>query len=119
MSQPVELFARRKNMRRFLLLLTVMFCLASVSAWAADTGLLYAMNDSNNSLYSIDPNTYAVTLIGSTGIGSGDFGDLAYNPNTNTAYWAPGRDNNNLYTINLQNCSQGGKICGGFFCFSP
>jgi len=89
-------------MRRSLLLLTLIFCLAGASAWAADTGMLYAMNDSNNSLYSIDPNTYAVTFIGSTGIGSGDFGDLAYNPNTNTAYWAPGRDNNNLYSINLQ-----------------
>lgn len=89
-------------MRRFLLILTVMFCLAAASAWAADTGMLYAINDSNNSLYSIDPNTYAVTLIGSTGVNTGDFGDLAYNPNNNTAYWAPGRDNNNLYSINLQ-----------------
>lgn len=89
-------------MRRSLLLLTLVFCLAAGSAWAADTGMLYAIDDQNNSLYSINPNTYALTFIGSTGIGSGDFGDLAYNPNTNTAYWVPGRDNDNLYSINLQ-----------------
>jgi len=89
-------------MRRVLLLITLLICLAAVSAWAADTGLLYAMNDQTNSLYSIDPNTYALTFIGSTGIGAGDFGDLAFNPNSNTAYWVPGRGNDNLYTINLQ-----------------
>jgi hypothetical protein len=89
-------------MRRFLLLLTVLCCLAAVSAWAADTGILYAMDNDNNSLYSIDPNTHTATFIGSTGINAGSFGDLAYNPNTNTAYWVPGRGNDNLYTINLQ-----------------
>ena len=79
-------------MRRFLLLLTLVFCLAAGSAWAADTGMLYAIN----------PNTYTATFIGSTGVAAGSFGDLAYDPNTNTAYWAPGRGNDNLYTINLQ-----------------
>ena len=88
-------------MRRVLLFACIALCLSATSAWAA-AGMLYAMNDSNNSLYSIDPNTYAVTLIGSTGVGAGDFGDLAYNPNSGTAYWAPGRGNDNLYTINLQ-----------------
>jgi hypothetical protein len=89
-------------MRRFLLLLTVLFCVVGVPAWAADSGTLYAMNDATNTLYSINPNTYALTVIGSTGIGTGDFGDMAYNPSTNTAYWVPGRGNNNLYTLNLQ-----------------
>jgi hypothetical protein len=89
-------------MRRFLLLLTLLTCLAAASAWAADNGMLYAMNDSNNTLYSINPNTYAVTAIGYTGIAAGDFGDLAYNPNSNTAYWVAGRGNDNLYSINLQ-----------------
>lgn len=89
-------------MRRFLLLLTLMFCLAAGSAWAADTGMLYAIDNNNNSLYAINPNTYTATLIGSTGIAAGSFGDLAYNPNNNTAYWVPGRGNDNLYTINLQ-----------------
>jgi len=89
-------------MRRFLLLLTLLTCLGAISAWAADMGMLYAMNDQTNSLYSIDPNTYALTFIGSTGVGSGDFGDMAYNPNTNTAFWVPGRGNDNLYSLNLQ-----------------
>jgi len=87
-------------MRRFFLLIAVL-SLVAVSASAADTGILYAMNDSNNTLYSINPNTYALTLIGPTGISAGDFGDMAYNPNTNTAYWVPGRGNDNLYTLNL------------------
>ena len=88
-------------MRRFVLLLAVLCCLGAVSAWAADTGMLYAIDNDNNSLYAIDPNTYTATFIGSTGV-SGSFGDLAYNPNTNTAYWTPGRGNDSLYTINLQ-----------------
>jgi hypothetical protein len=59
------------------------------------------MSDSNNTLYSIDPNTYALTVIGSTGVNSGDFGDMAWDPGSQTAYWVPGRGNDNLYTINL------------------
>ncbi len=89
-------------MRRFLLLLIVLVCLAAGSAWAADTGTLYAIDNSNNSLYAINPNTYTATFVGSTGVGAGSFGDLTYNPNTNTAYWVPGRGNDNLYTVNLQ-----------------
>ena len=89
-------------MRRFILLLTLLTCLGAVSVWAADMGMLYAMNDQTNTLYSIDPNTYALTSIGYTGVAAGDFGDLAINPNNNTAYWVPGRGNDNLYTINLQ-----------------
>ena len=42
-------------------------------------GTLYAMDDATNALYTIDPNTYALTLVGNTGVG-GDFGDLACNP---------------------------------------
>jgi DNA-binding beta-propeller fold protein YncE len=86
-------------MRRSLLLITLLFCFSAGTAWAGS--LLYAINDSTNSLYTIDPNTYALTLVGSTGVGTGDFGDLAYNPGTGTAYWIPGRGNDNLYTINL------------------
>jgi hypothetical protein len=89
-------------MRRVLLLLTLVLCLAAGSAWAADTGMLYAIDNDNNSLYAINPNTYTATFIGSTGIAAGSFGDLAFDPNSNTAYWVPGRGNNNLYTINLQ-----------------
>ena len=86
-------------MRRFLLLSLLMLCVGASSAWA---GTIYAMDDANNSLYTIDPVTYAATLVGSTGVSAGDFGDLAYNPNSSTAYWIPGRGNDNLYTINLQ-----------------
>jgi hypothetical protein len=89
-------------MRRILLLLTLVVCLSAMSAWAADTGMLYAIDNDNNSLYAINPNTYTATFIGSTGINAGSFGDLAYNPNSNTAYWVPGRGNDSLYTINLQ-----------------
>ncbi len=89
-------------MRRVLLLLTLVFCLAAGSAWAADTGMLYAIDNDNNSLYAINPNTFTATFIGSTGVASGSFGDLTYDSNSATAYWAPGRGNDNLYTINLQ-----------------
>jgi hypothetical protein len=89
-------------MRRVLVLLTLVFCLAAGSAWAADNGMLYAINNDNNSLYAINPNTYTATYIGSTGVAAGSFGDLAYDPNSSTAYWAPGRGNDSLYTINLQ-----------------
>ena len=88
-------------MRRFLVFLALAVCLSACSAWAA-AGMFYAINDSNNGLYTIDPNTYAVTFVGSTGVNTGDFGDFAFSPNTNTAYWVPGRGNDNLYTINLQ-----------------
>ena len=87
-------------MRRFITLLALALCLGASSAWAAST--LYAMDDATNSLYSIDPNSYALTLVGNTGVANGDFGDLAYNSTSQTAYWVPGRGNDNLYTINLQ-----------------
>ena len=87
-------------MRRFFFVLVLTLCVSVSSAWAAAT--LYAINDATNSLYSIDPTTYALSLVGNTGINSGDFGDLAYNPGSQTAYWIPGRGNDNLYTINLQ-----------------
>jgi len=89
-------------MRRFSLLLVVLLlaiCVTPSTSWAGT--LLYAMDDATNALYTIDPNTYALTFVGNTGVGSGDFGDLAWNPDNNTAYWVPGRNNDNLYTLNL------------------
>jgi hypothetical protein len=71
----------------------------SISQASAVT--LYGIDDSSNSLITINPNTGAVTTIGSTGVSAGDFGDLAYNPVSGTAYWAAGRGNSNLYSINL------------------
>jgi DNA-binding beta-propeller fold protein YncE len=88
-------------MRRLVSLAVVLLLAICVSASAAWAGtLLYAMDDATNSLYTIDPNTYALTFVGNTGV-SGDFGDLAFNTDNNTAYWVPGRGNNSLYTINL------------------
>jgi hypothetical protein len=62
-------------------------------------GTLFAINDSNNSLVTIDQGTFAVTTVGSLGVG-GDFGDLTYDQSNNTLYWIAGRGNNNLYTVN-------------------
>lgn len=76
----------------------LMFALAVGSAWA---GVLYGIRDSDNALIAIDTDSLAVTLIGSTTVSSGDFGDLAYDHSTNTMYWIAGRGNNNLYTIDL------------------
>lgn len=87
-------------MRRYVLLLAVLLGLGVSSAWAG--ALLYAMNDQTNTLYSIDPNTYALNVVGNTGVAAGDFGDMAYDPGSNTAYWVAGRGNDNLYTLNLQ-----------------
>ncbi len=63
-------------------------------------GTLYTIRDDNNRLISIDTNTLVFTDIGSTGIFSGDFGGLAYKAATDTLYWIPGRENDNLYTLN-------------------
>jgi len=90
-------------MRRFFLFLLVLplaLCFATSAAWADNT-LLYAMDDATNTLYTIDPNTFALTLVGYTGVGTGDFGDMAWDTNNNTAYWVPGRGNDTLYTLNL------------------
>src|SRR5664279_827558 len=81
----------------FLLVLPLAICITASAAWA---GTLYAIDDATNSLYTINPNTFALTFVGNTGV-SGDFGDLAYNPNSGTAYWIPGRGNDTLYTMNL------------------
>jgi len=74
-----------------------MLCLPLVSP----AGTLYLMYDSTNTLDRLDPSTLSLTVVGSTGVGSGDFGDLAYDPASRTMYWVPGRGNDNLYTINL------------------
>jgi len=68
---------------------------------AASAGMLYGVDDATNTLISINPDSLAVTAIGSLGVGSGDFGDLAYDEASGTMWWAAGRGNNSLYTINL------------------
>ncbi len=64
-------------------------------------GDLYYIDDAGKVLYKIDTDTMEQTTVGSTGVGSGDFGDLAYDPNSATMYWVAGRDNPQLYTIDL------------------
>lgn len=86
-----------RRIHLFLLVLALAMCVTASAAWA---GTLYAIDDANNSLYTINPNTFALTFVGSTGV-SGDFGDLAYNPGAGIAYWIPGRGNDTLYTMNL------------------
>ena len=79
---------------------------ACMALLAVPTGLLagpilYAIDDSNNSLLTIDPTTYAISVVGSTGIATGNFGDLTYDSNTGTMYWDSGRGDNSIYTLNL------------------
>ena len=68
---------------------------------AAEAGTLYGIDDATRTLFSIDTNTLVETPIGSTGVSSGSFGDLAYDAASGTMYWAAGRDNDNLYRLNL------------------
>jgi hypothetical protein len=83
----------------FLVVLLLAICVGGGTAWADNT-LLYAIDDTTNSLYTINPNTYAYTFIGNLGPG-GDFGDFAWDPDNQTAYWVAGRGNDSLYTVNL------------------
>lgn len=85
-------------MQRKVLLLALAVCLG---VGTASAGTYYALDDDDNSIWAIDPITYNYTYVGSTGIADGNFGDMAFDSNTNTAYWVAGRGNNNLYTINL------------------
>ncbi len=79
--------------------------LAGLIAWLAlavapaGAQKLYAIDDTSRNLISIDPVTLTVTTIGATGIGAGNFGDLAYDSATGKLYWVAGRGNDSLYTI--------------------
>lgn len=78
------------------------FAIASLgllSALAANAGALYAINDGNDTLVTIDRTTFAVTPVGALGV-SGDFGDMTWASTTNTLYAVGGRGNDALYTIN-------------------
>ncbi|TXI79877.1 MAG: PEP-CTERM sorting domain-containing protein, partial [Flavobacteriales bacterium] len=73
-----------------------------VMSGAAQADMLYTVIDdgSNSKFAAINPTTLALTVIGNTGVG-GAFGDLAYDATSGTMYWAAGRNNNQLYTINM------------------
>jgi len=73
--------------------------LCSCAAISATAGTLYAIDNTDNSLITIDPATLAITIVGNTGAG-GSFGDLTYDSTNGNLYWVPGRGNDNLYTIN-------------------
>jgi hypothetical protein len=66
--------------------------------------MLYVIDPNGGSvpgdLFSIDPVTLSMTLIGSTGQ-SGEYGSLAYDSANSMMYWAPGQPNGNLYALNL------------------
>ena len=67
---------------------------------AASASMLYGVGG-NHEFFSIDPVSLNVTTIGETGVWFGSFGDLAYDEGTGTMWWAPGRNKNDLYTINM------------------
>jgi len=71
-----------------------------VCSGIACAGTIYLMDDSTNTLLMMDPVTHVISTVGSTGVGSGNFGDLAYNSATGTLFWAAGSGNNSLYTLN-------------------
>ncbi len=68
---------------------------------AASAGTIYAVKDDGHTLITIDPVSLGVATVGSLGVATGDFGDLAYDGASGTMWWAAGRGNDSLYTINL------------------
>ncbi len=79
------------------------FVVALLSAYAASprasADTLFLIDDGTNTLLRMDPTSYAISVVGSTGVATGDFGDLTYDSANNTLYWSAGRDNGNLYTL--------------------
>ncbi len=83
-------------MKRLLFTSFVAATLAAVSS--AD--LLYFVEDSTNSLRTVDTGTLTVNTIGTLGT-SGFFGDLAYDHSAGVMYFLAGRNDDNLYTVDL------------------
>lgn len=83
-------------MRYFLLFVAILGLPAGAFA-----DILYAIDDSNNSLVTFNTSTNAIAVVGSTGVGTGDFGDLTYDSNHGVMYWDAGRGNNSIYILNL------------------
>jgi hypothetical protein len=74
--------------------------LSLLTLHAASAGTLYGVEDSSDTLFFIDPVALEPVTIGPLGV-DGAFGDLAYDEGSGTMYWVGGRDNNSLYTIDL------------------
>jgi hypothetical protein len=70
-------------------------CLTNI----ANAGIILALDNNNDTLVSIDTDSFVVSTIGALGTNV-SFAGLAYDSNTDTVYMAGGRGNNNLYTVN-------------------
>jgi hypothetical protein len=68
---------------------------------AASADMIYAVDDVTRALVAVDPDALVVSTLGSLGVATGWFGDLAYEEASGTLWWAAGRSNNRLYTVNL------------------
>jgi hypothetical protein len=90
---PVE----RGRWRIFRLLVALWILLAVVIQ--APCAILYTVENYTSTLYTIDTTTLAVNSVGTLGVGFA-FGDLAWNPNTQTLYMVDGRGAQSLYTVN-------------------
>jgi uncharacterized protein YjiK len=88
-------------MKQSRLLGTACACLIAGSPLStAHAGLLYAVEESSDTLISIDTDTFTTTSIGSLGV-SFNFGGMAYDPNSDTLYMIDGQtSNSSLYTVN-------------------
>ena len=63
---------------------------------------LYAVNNFTNNLVVFDLLTNNLSVVGSLGsIGPTNFGGMAYDSNSQTMYMVGGRNNNNLYTVDI------------------
>lgn len=69
-------------------------------AYDNTNGILYAINYSDASLYTVDIHTAEATRIGPTGIPS-DMVGLAYDEFTQTLYLNEGDETNSLYTVDV------------------
>ncbi|TRY31378.1 PEP-CTERM sorting domain-containing protein [Aliiglaciecola sp. M165] len=81
-------------------LLQTALLLASTLSLSANAGLLMAIDNRNDTLVSIDTDTLALTTIGNLGTNVA-FGGLSYDSNSDTLYMVGGRNNENLYTVDM------------------
>jgi hypothetical protein len=79
---------------------SAVFVVGLLLAGHASAAVLYGIDDSTNSLVTINQTNGAVSVVGSTGVATGNYGDLTYDSNDNVLYWAAGRGNDNLYSLN-------------------
>lgn len=78
-------------------LIGLILCASSLIG-AANAGILYGIDRSDNALVSVDLETYSATVVGDLGTAE-KFGGLAYDQYSDIMYMAGGRDNNSIYTI--------------------